>query len=145
MQEPLPRVLLVEGNAQLRGFLTLVLRQCGCEVEAVADCRDALKYAQVGFFSLVIADTSLPDGPGLELCREIRSIHPGVPVVICNSSGVKGEVTLEGGPHESLAIGDFMTWQLQQLLNQFVKRHMVPAPAPNKAGETEPVLAPVQA
>ena len=121
MQAWVPRVLLVEGDAHLRDFLTRVLRECGCAVEAVGSYGEGLSQAQINHFSMCMTDACLPDGSGPDLCREIDTINTGVPVVICYSRGGQGDVALHTDTSAPAKIGDYVTCQLQRVLNQLVE------------------------
>jgi len=68
-----------------------------------------------------MADATLPDGSGLDLCRKIHEINTGVPVVICYSRDGQRDDALQAGAQASLKIGDYMTWQLLQVLYQLVE------------------------
>ena len=121
MQAWVPRILLVEGDAPLRGFLTRVLRECGCAVVAVGSYREGLSQAQMNHFSMCMTDACLPDGSGSDLCQEIHTINTGVPVVICYSHDGQGDAALQAGAQATVKIGDYVTCQLQLVLNQLVE------------------------
>ncbi len=120
MRNTVPTILLVEGDAFLRGFLTRVLRECGCEVEAVSNYQEGLARAQVTHFSLCLTDVTLPDGSGADLCRQIHTINTGVPVAICYLREGHDSVALQSGAEASVDIGDYVTYQLHQVLDQLV-------------------------
>ena len=77
-----PRILVVEDEVDLSRSLSYSLEANGYAI-AVADCgREALRL--VGDFSpdLVLLDIMLPDLPGFEVCRQIRSRGGEQPAVI---------------------------------------------------------------
>jgi DNA-binding response OmpR family regulator len=115
-----PKILLIEADAVLRGFLTRVLRECGCSVEAVGSYREGLARAEVNHFSLYLTDAELPDGSGVDLCRRIQTITTGASVVICYSRDGQDRIASQAGAQASLKIGEYMTHQLHQVLNQLV-------------------------
>ena len=45
-----------------------------------------LEFIKSGVFDLYVLDTWLPDGSGLELCREIRRADSGTPVVFLSAA-----------------------------------------------------------
>jgi len=118
MQTSMPKVLLVESDDRLRSFLSRVLRECGCAVEAVGSYEDGLKRAQVNHFTLCMTGAALPDGSGSDLCRRIQDINTGVPVLICYSRARTEDIDLKAEPAR---IGDYVTCHLHQVLNQLVK------------------------
>jgi two-component system, OmpR family, response regulator len=62
-------VQIVEGNPQLRSLLGWHLQQVGYGVFQSADIRHAREAYHNRQPTLVILDSDLPDGDGLELCR----------------------------------------------------------------------------
>ncbi len=76
------RVLLVEDNADLRAYLTRLLRDDGWTVLAVADTGSALEA--VRHADLVLSDVMLPGVDGIELVRRLRGAvaTARVPIVL---------------------------------------------------------------
>jgi signal transduction histidine kinase/DNA-binding response OmpR family regulator len=76
------RILLVEDNADLRGYLTRLLRDDGWTVVAVPDAESALEAARHA--DLVLSDVMMPGVDGLELVRRLRGAGATarVPVVL---------------------------------------------------------------
>ncbi|HIY10210.1 MAG TPA: response regulator, partial [Candidatus Anaerofilum excrementigallinarum] len=79
-------ILLVEDNPHIRKINTQVLTQRGYDLlqtDTVAGCRELMRWNPV---DLVVMDIMLPDGSGLELCREIKSrFH--IPVLFLTALG----------------------------------------------------------
>jgi signal transduction histidine kinase/DNA-binding response OmpR family regulator len=67
------RLLLVEDNADMRAYLTRLLRSDGWSVTAVADVAAALRLPPPPP-DLVLSDVMLPDTDGLELVRTLRRL-----------------------------------------------------------------------
>ncbi len=75
------RILLIEDDERIRKELLDALRACGFDVEVsvlAAHARRALERD----YDLVLLDLGLPDGDGLDLCRELRARGRSVPVII---------------------------------------------------------------
>jgi len=66
------RILLADGDADMRTYLRQLLLQNGYEVEAVADGVSALNAARERKPDLVLADVLMPGLDGLALLRELR-------------------------------------------------------------------------
>lgn len=77
------RVLLVDDHALVRrGLAALIGTDPGLVVCAEADTREAGLEAIAAFQpDLVIADLSLRDSDGLEMIKDIKRLHPGLPVL----------------------------------------------------------------
>jgi PAS domain S-box-containing protein len=76
--QPLPlncRVLLVEDNADTREVFELALSALDCTVATASNIAEAIAAAEREPFDLLISDIGLPDGSGISLMRELRSLH----------------------------------------------------------------------
>ena len=80
MQPTKQRILSVEGNEQVRVVIKELLYQAGYEVTPARTAADGLRRATSERFSLIILDHFLPDGTGVELCRQIRQFDPHTPI-----------------------------------------------------------------
>lgn len=81
MQPTKCRILYVDDHEDTSFMLMHLLGQSDHEV-VTADClRRALELARSEKFDLYILDKRLPDGSGLELCRELNEVTPEVPVI----------------------------------------------------------------
>ncbi|MFZ1666467.1 MAG: response regulator, partial [Flavobacteriales bacterium] len=76
------RLLLVEDNADLRRYLTRLLRSNGWAVTATPDAESALRQEQVP--DIILSDIMLPGRDGLSFLRMIRSNpeYVNVPVIL---------------------------------------------------------------
>jgi diguanylate cyclase (GGDEF)-like protein len=86
----LPRILIVEDDAQMSRLLETILSGTDREVAAARSAREALEILEDHQFELIILDLSLPDTDGrnfLMLLRE-RSATSGTPVIVL--SGITG-------------------------------------------------------
>jgi CheY-like chemotaxis protein len=74
-------ILLVEDENEVRKGLTEMLTILGYRVEAVDRIASAREAISGGEFDLLVTDMVLPDGSGADLIKELRAIHPEVPVI----------------------------------------------------------------
>ncbi len=70
-----PRILLVDDDADTQAIVAEMLEAIGMQVEAASDGERALDRLVLQPFDLVVLDWNLPGMDGLELCQEIRK-HP---------------------------------------------------------------------
>jgi PAS domain S-box-containing protein len=90
-EEPIPgasnheRVLLVDDEKPLVELMQRMLERLGYEVVSRVCSIEALEAfrAQPHAFDLVITDQTMPQMTGEHLTREIMSIRPGTPVILC--------------------------------------------------------------
>jgi DNA-binding response OmpR family regulator len=73
------RVLCVDDHEDTSEMLKLLLAQKDYEVETAVSAKEALQLAKSKEFDLYVLDRHLPDLSGLELCRELTKLTPGVP------------------------------------------------------------------
>ncbi|HZI19051.1 MAG TPA: response regulator [Pyrinomonadaceae bacterium] len=75
------RVLCAESNADICHLISTMLRQEGHEVVTAGTVAESLARVRSGRFDLYVLDDYYPDGDGLDLCRELRELTPGTPVL----------------------------------------------------------------
>jgi two-component system, NarL family, response regulator DevR len=97
MSDPGPRglrIVVVDDHEIVReGLVAILARQPGYDVVAQAGTvADALASVERYLPDLVILDISLPDGSGIETCREIKARLPETKVVILTGSGDEDSV-----------------------------------------------------
>jgi signal transduction histidine kinase/DNA-binding response OmpR family regulator len=88
-QSPAPapsrgHILLVEDNADMRGYLVRLLREQNWAVDEAGDAEAALEMARANSPDLVLSDIMLPGKDGIELVRAIRcdgALHR-IPIVL---------------------------------------------------------------
>jgi signal transduction histidine kinase/CheY-like chemotaxis protein len=92
------RILLVEDEALIRMLAIEYLQEAGFKVEAAATATEAMnKLALVaGGVDAVIVDIGLPDRKGDILVREIRTLHPSLPIVVATGHGSDVRKSLDG-------------------------------------------------
>ena len=84
----MPKILLVEDERRLSGYLVKGLENSGYAVDAVCDGEEALYAYSVNDYDLVVLDLNLPDGSGLELLRRLRT-HSALPVLILTANDLE--------------------------------------------------------
>jgi PAS domain S-box-containing protein len=70
--DPNTRILVVDDNADMRGYLSRLLKQ-NYAVELASDGHEALKHIQEKPISLVITDVMMPNLDGLGLLKKLRA------------------------------------------------------------------------
>jgi len=85
------RILIVEDDADTRGFLTKGLTEAGFVVQAVEDGRDGLYLAIDGGFDLIILDRMLPKLDGLSVLKSLRVAGFATPVLMLTAMSAVDE------------------------------------------------------
>jgi DNA-binding response OmpR family regulator len=84
------RILLVEDEPAITAPLAEALERDGYEARVVGSASDALAAAAGEPPDLVLLDIGLPDGSGLDVCRELRRTSE-VPVIMLTARGSEAD------------------------------------------------------
>jgi len=79
------RVLVVEDDPDVGGFVRQGLREHGFAVDWVANGAEGLDYANAGVYDILILDRMLPALDGLELLRRLRGKGVATPVLFLSA------------------------------------------------------------
>lgn len=80
------KILVVEDDSLLNKTLVYNLAADGYQVEAAYSAKSAEEIFRVEKFDLVLLDIRLPDGNGLELCREFKGKNPDIIVIFLTAN-----------------------------------------------------------
>lgn len=76
------RVLCIEDHEDTAFLLSTLLRQEGYEVQLVSNVSETLRLVEDDAYDLIVLDKLLPDGNGLDLCRELRHRFPQTSIIV---------------------------------------------------------------
>jgi DNA-binding response OmpR family regulator len=76
------RILVIEDDKKVAGFIQKGLQQESHAVDAVYDGETGAHQAETSDYDLVILDLMLPRLPGMDVLRHIRLSNPQLPVII---------------------------------------------------------------
>ena len=78
-----PRACIVDDHADVRQWLATKLESLGIEVCGVAETVDGgLVTIASEHPDLAVVDNRLPDGRGIDLCREASATQPGMTLIL---------------------------------------------------------------
>ena len=80
------RILVVDDELQILRALKVILREAGYEPVAVATAEEALDAAATRPPDAAIVDLVLPDGDGIEVCRQLRGWSE-MPILVLSAVG----------------------------------------------------------
>ncbi|MFK7965372.1 MAG: sigma-54-dependent transcriptional regulator [Burkholderiaceae bacterium] len=83
----IPRVLVIDDEADLRELIELTLVGMGLDVDCAADLSSARGHLKDNGYALCLTDMRLPDGDGLELVGLISDTYPNTPVAVITAFG----------------------------------------------------------
>jgi DNA-binding response OmpR family regulator len=119
-----PTVMLVDDDDELAELLTEYFAREGYVLTRVACFADAIPAWRANHADLLILDLMLPDGSGLDLCREMRALDATVPIIILTARGdpVDRVVGLEIGADDYVA-KPFDARELIARVRALLRRH----------------------
>jgi DNA-binding response OmpR family regulator len=125
------KILVVEDEPALREGLSDLLRGAGHAVEAVEDGLAAARRGVEGAHDLVLLDLMLPRLDGLEVCRQLRSARPELPILILTARGAEDETVrgLEAGA-DDYVVKPFGAKALLARIDALARRRTLASPAP---------------
>lgn len=84
-------VLCVEDDLDTQEMLRILIRERGYGFEVAGTRADALRLIQEKDIALVLLDNLLPDGNGVELCRQVREFDKRLPIIFVSGSAREDE------------------------------------------------------
>jgi DNA-binding response OmpR family regulator len=76
------KILLVEDEANLDGYLKKGLEEEGHEIAIAHNCEEAREIGNPNQFEMVLLGLILPDGSGIQLASDLKKVEPQLPIVI---------------------------------------------------------------
>jgi len=81
-----PRILIIDDDERLCGMLQQYLGNAGYQVESRHTAREGVTALKHNEFDAVVLDLMLPDGDGLDICRDIRGFSR-IPILMLTARG----------------------------------------------------------
>lgn len=99
MSIPKKRILCVEDDSDTCELVATYLELTGYEVITAHSFAEALEQVRDGHFDLYFIDKLLPDGSGLALAHEIRTLDSETPIIFHSASAYAADIAqgLEAG------------------------------------------------
>jgi DNA-binding response OmpR family regulator len=122
-------ILVVEDEESITTPLAEALERDGFNAEIAHTAADALSRGRALRPDLVLLDIGLPDGSGLDVCRELRSFS-NVPIIILSARGEEADrvVGLELGA-DDYVVKPFSAREVIARIRAVLRRTAAPAAA----------------
>lgn len=116
-------VLIVEDDQDIAALLIQSLKLAGLEVFHSLSIAQALRYLEQQSFALVTLDLTLPDGNGLDLCRQLKNTNPELAILILTArySEIDRVVGLELGADDYIS-KPFSMMEFQARVRSLLRR-----------------------
>lgn len=76
------QVLVVDDDAEIRKLIARYMREQGFRVLLASKCAEVRERIVTNQIDLIILDVMLPDGSGLDLCRDLRASRSHIPIIL---------------------------------------------------------------
>lgn len=96
------RVLIVEDDLVIAENLEVLLKHNHYIVDKVRTVDEGLAEISTGDYDIAIIDWMLPDGTGIEICKEVRSENNKIPIIMLTAKTQTNDIVqgLEDGADE---------------------------------------------
>ena len=124
------RFLIVEDDLEACKILNIVLADYALTV--VHTLASAKPHYNTGHFDVFMLDNWLPDGSGIDFCREIRLTHPDTPIIFTSAAARSDNIA------EARAVGatrylvkPYDPFELQEIVKELLKSPARPMNTPS--------------
>lgn len=125
------RILVVEDEAVLREGLVDLLETAGHRVDSAEDGEKGLALGSEPGIEMVLLDLMLPRLSGIEVCRRLRELRPGLPILILTARGAEDDkVSGLGAGADDYVTKPFGTRELLARIEAMARRLNVGAEQP---------------
>lgn len=99
MSSPRRRVLCAEPHEDTCRLITMLLERQGHEVVSACTIAACVELAEAESFDLYMLDDDYIDGTALQLCKRLREMTPGTPILFFSAQAFRRdrELALEAG------------------------------------------------
>lgn len=78
----IPQILVVDDDLEIRKLLARYIKEQGFRVQLASRCVEVHERIATNQIDLIVLDVMLPDGSGLDLCRDLRSTRSRIPIIL---------------------------------------------------------------
>ncbi len=132
------RVLVVEDDSRIAGFLEQGLSEAGYAVDVARDGEEGAAYALASVYDVIVLDIMLPKEDGMALLRELRARGVRVPVLVLTARDALDDrvMGLDSGADDYL-VKPFAFPELLARLRALLRRPPMQAGAVLRVGDLE--------
>ncbi|SAK56943.1 two component transcriptional regulator [Caballeronia pedi] len=129
--ETLPKIIVLDDEAELRNMLQRFLSSQGFEVRVVENGKRLDRYLQREPYDLLVLDWMMEPEDGLSVCRRLRAEGQTLPILMLTAKGdpVDKVVGLETGADDYLA-KPFLPQELVARVRALLRRQKIAAGDP---------------
>lgn len=92
MNSSKPHILIIEDDEDTRFVYSVLLQMEGYSVTHVGTIADAMSRVLSTGYDLMVMDVRLPDGDGVEFCKQIRAFNRVTPIMFVSAAAYQKDV-----------------------------------------------------
>lgn len=77
-----PQILVVDDDSEIRKLLARYMQEQGFRVLLASNCVEVHERIVTNQIDLIVLDVMLPDGSGLDICRDLRASRSNIPIIL---------------------------------------------------------------
>ena len=142
---PHERILVTDDDPEIRKLLARYIESQGFSVPLAASCHELHERLATHQIDLIVLDVMLPDGSGLDLCRDLRAQRSNVPIILLTAlkEDVDRIIGLEIGADDYLG-KPFNPRELIARIRAVLRRHGEAAPRARRRSTASRALPPIR-
>jgi two-component system cell cycle response regulator CpdR len=125
-----PKILIVDDEAEIRGFLSLTFEEAGYVVKTAASGRDAIALCDHEAFDVVLSDVVMPEMDGHELAQWMEAHRPAIHFALMSGFD-PGSHGCSSSPRCDLIPKPFRPWQVVAFVEQVLAMPLPLLPSPS--------------
>lgn len=134
MKEHTPQILVVDDDPEIRKLLARYIEGQAFRVLLASSCGELRRSIATHEVDLIVLDVMLPDGSGLDLCRDLRAERNTIPIILLTAlkEDIDRIIGLEMGADDYLG-KPFNPRELVARIRAVLRRRsetIVPVPGP---------------
>jgi two-component system KDP operon response regulator KdpE len=128
---PAGRLLIIDDDYALRRTLHLTLYGMGFDINEAASSEEGLSLTQAVRYDAALVDINLPGKDGISLCRELRSKHPGLGILMLTVRGdLEDRINALDAGADDYVVKPFHMPELSARIRAVVRRMRTPREDP---------------
>jgi diguanylate cyclase (GGDEF)-like protein len=117
--------LVVDDDGEVRETLMQALQETGYFTEGASNAKDAIEKVKEFFYNVAVVEVELPDMPGLDFLKVIKSIHPDTSVIfITGNPSLENSVGALNAGANAYMMKPFKMDEMMQHINEALDRQM---------------------
>ena len=120
------RILVVDDEASMRDFLSIMLHRDGYHVDSAVDGAQAVKHLKDHNYDLVISDIQMPQLDGLKLLKHVKERNPETVVIMITafSSTEEAVEAMKQGAYDYIT-KPFKNEEIRLVINNALERKLL--------------------